>query len=482
MINKHIVNLFALDYAKRLLIFDLTGFSDNCDYTVLLKENEFIIYYYKNVEEFRITYEEQIKDCESNIAIIVKEKIYVPYDIKKSFRNVDLSLSKVFPKLNEGVLTDYIRDLGLIGYAYDSCYTDNSTPTLTQSFLNENVFKESVVSDYCQVKANSLSEQCLTAHRYTDWIDIAKEVAEVKYYIAKYDVPIDLSSIDDEFGSYINDNYNKLSSEINRDFPPIITKTLDIVCGESNEKTVLIIMDGMSLFDFEIISRRFCGIKYNYDCSFAMIPTTTSISRQSLLSGKYPGELDKPFSVSNEEKEFFAAAELRGYALNQIMYSREHEPDISVFTKFIAIIINDIDEIVHGQKQGRAGMYNDMELLGKTGKLQNLVKQLYNEGYNVYITSDHGNTPCVGVGGFRSGVEIETRSARMAVMKDFAEKNELLEQNTTKYPGYYLDKSYQYYTCNPGVSFDAKNKQVMTHGGISLDEVIIPFIKITGVN
>jgi len=213
-----------------------------------------------------------------------------------------------------------------------------------------------------------------------------------------------------------------------------------------------------------------------------MIPTTTSISRQSLLSGKYPQELDKPFSLSNEEKEFFAAAESHGYAGNQVMYSRDYEPDIRAFTKLITIIVNDIDEIVHGQKQGRAGMYNDMELLGKTGKLQNLIKHLYKQEFNVFITSDHGNTPCVGVGSFRSGIEIETRSARMAVMKDFAEKNDLLAQNTTEYPGYYLDKSYQYYICNHGISFDSRGKLVMTHGGISLDEIIVPFIKITGVD
>jgi hypothetical protein len=127
-------------------------------------------------------------------------------------------------------------------------------------------------------------------------------------------------------------------------------------------------------------------------------------------------------------------------------------------------------------------MYNDMELLGKTGKLQNLIKHLYKQDFSVFITSDHGNTPCVGVGSFRSGIEIETRSARMAVMKDFAEKNELLEQNTTEYPGYYLDKSYQYYICNQGKSFDTRGKLVMTHGGISLDEIIVPFIKITGVD
>ena len=36
--------------------------------------------------------------------------------------------------------------------------------------------------------------------------------------------------------------------------------------------------------------------------------------------------------------------------------------------------------------------------------------------------------------------------------------------------------------CNIGKSFDAKGTEVMTHGGITLDEVIVPFIRIKAVD
>jgi hypothetical protein len=147
----------------------------------------------------------------------------------------------------------------------------------------------------------------------------------------------------------------------------------------------------------------------------------------------------------------------------------------------VAIIINDVDDIAHGQFQGRAGMYNDMDLLGKSGKLQSLINRLTANGFTVYITADHGNTLCVGVGGFRSGVEMESRSMRMAVLKDFAEANALLNENTTEYQGFYLDKEYRYFVCMSGVSFDSKGETVMTHGGMSVDEVIVPFIKVRRV-
>jgi len=77
---------------------------------------------------------------------------------------------------------------------------------------------------------------------------------------------------------------------------------------------------------------------------------------------------------------------------------------------------------------------------------------------------------------------VETRSKRMFVLKDFAEEKDSFGDKVVTYPGYYLDKDYKYYVCESGVSFDNKNELVITHGGISIDEVIVPFIKVKAVS
>lgn len=51
-----------------------------------------------------------------------------------------------------------------------------------------------------------------------------------------------------------------------------------------------------------------------------------------------------------------------------------------------------------------------------------------------------------------------------------------------EYPKYYMNKAFDYLICDVGDSFDAKGEEVMTHGGITIDEVIVPFIKIKAVN
>lgn len=135
--------------------------------------------------------------------------------------------------------------------------------------------------------------------------------------------------------------------------------------------------------------------------------------------------------------------------------------------------------------RGRTGMYNDISLLMRQGKLIGTVRRMLRRGFDVYISADHGNVPCTGMGKLmKSGVETETKSHRMVVLKDFADKSAILEKypGIIEYPGYYLDKDFTYLICGIGGSFDAKGEEVMNHGGITIDEVVVPFIKIKAVD
>lgn len=254
---------------------------------------------------------------------------------------------------------------------------------------------------------------------------------------------------------------------------------------DHSKRFVLIVMDGMSEFDWRILSRSFDGIQYTESHAMAMIPTVTSVSRQCLLSNKFPVELENPWSQSLEKKEFTNCARSMGYADAQIGYERGYDADFGAAVACAAIIINDVDDMVHGQLQGRTGMYNDISVLMRQRKLDGTVRRMLAKGFDVYISADHGNVPCVGMGKLmKTGVETETKSHRMVVLKDFADKSAILEKypGIIEYPGYYLDKSFTYLLCGIGGSFDAKGEEVMNHGGITIDEVVVPFIRIKAVD
>lgn len=107
-------------------------------------------------------------------------------------------------------------------------------------------------------------------------------------------------------------------------------------------------------------------------------------------------------------------------------------------------------------------MYNDISLLMRQGKLIGTVRRMLRRGFDVYISADHGNVPCTGMGKLmKSGVETETKSHRMVVLKDFADKSAILEKypGIIEYPGYYLDKDFTYLICGIGGSFDAEGRR-----------------------
>lgn len=75
----------------------------------------------------------------------------------------------------------------------------------------------------------------------------------------------------------------------------------------------------------------------------AMIPTVTSVSRQCLLSNKFPRELENPWSHSREKKGFVDCAGSMGYADAQIGYGRGYKAEFGVAVSCVTIIINDVD-------------------------------------------------------------------------------------------------------------------------------------------
>jgi len=478
MLENTLSKLLLISKENRLLLFAENDISESTRLRSLLTQSGYALFDYTDAQDFRIIYEERIRNSNDKIAVIISSDIYVPYDIRCSLFTIKISASTIFPNLNSDVLIAYLQDWDIISFAAQSSYSDCSSRKQTEDFIKNVVFSESVINYYCDAAVSKLRSDCEAAASYLDWIQIAKRKASIEYYAAMKNITLDILFVDSFFNRFIVNGYGRLSTEVCRQSPPIVTKAFSVIMADNNPKSALIVMDGMSLFDFKAMSYHFGDIQYDYGCSYALIPTTTPISRQSLLSGKFPRELSKPFSLVNEEKDFKSMVESYGVNREQIEYLRGYDAEIRPLTKVAAIIINEVDEIVHGQRQGRTGMYGDMDLLGSNGKLQSLISRLTALGFTVYITSDHGNTLCTGIGSFRSGVEMESRSKRMAVLKDFAEANALLTENATEYQGFYLDKEYRYFICKSGTSFDNKGERVMTHGGMSLDEVIVPFIKV----
>ena len=64
----------------------------------------FQIIRYENDLVYRVKHEEAVKEGDSKILMLASPKVYIPYDVQKSFRVFKVSLAKLFPKLNVSVV------------------------------------------------------------------------------------------------------------------------------------------------------------------------------------------------------------------------------------------------------------------------------------------------------------------------------------------------------------------------------------------
>lgn len=373
-------------------------------------------------------------------------------------------------------------DLELLSNVYSLNFDSYRSRSETERYFCTKVYTKTNVNNYLQNRLKKLSYKAKLVKTYRDWFSIAEEKAELDVMSVQYDIDIDTQCVSRKFQDYVLKEYGRLSANIDEFTPVLVSKAMEYMHDHS-DKFVLIVMDGMSEFDWKILSQSFDGICFEKSSVYAMLPTTTSVSRQCLLSNKYPSQLIEPWKQSKEKTEFIDCAKRLGYSDAQISYQRGYEVQFSPFVRCGVVIINDVDDMVHAQTQGRLGMFNDITVLAKQKRLVEMVKCFVSSGYDVYISSDHGNSCCTGLGKLvGAGVEIETKSHKFLVLNNYADKEKLMKKyNLVDFPKYYLPKEYDYLICDIGESLDARGESVISHGGLSIDEVIVPFITIKAV-
>lgn len=477
MFNNYIYDFTEAKYYNKIFLFDKDNLNSKYNFIDIFKNNGYKIINYISDLDFRSKYNDIIYDSKEKNLIYLNNQIYVPYDLRKIFHFVELSIDKLFPRLNSKVIKENLHlNYDLLIQATSKNYDYYNTPEETTKFIKEKVYCKDNIHSYVDKNIALLKDFVSNADNYRDWLVIADIKADIDLMIIEYDLEHNTDFVNEPFKQFIMNKYGSLFFETTPN-PIIINKVLDYIISRS-EKFAIIVMDGMSEIDWKILSKRFDNIDYKKSSYFAMVPTTTSISRQCLLSGKFPNQLQSPWSTNKEKEEFVSSLINSNLAKNNIEYCRCRDYNTDIIrsdTKYVAFIINEIDDIMHGQKQGRKGMFNDITQMSKEVKLKNMAKELLKKGFDVYICTDHGNTQCKGIGKINNGVDIETKSHRMLVVKDYGKNYDNLINYSSKH---YLNKDYQYFICKTGESLDNKGEVVINHGGITIEEVIVPFIQI----
>ena len=259
-------------------------------------------------------------------------------------------------------------------------------------------------------------------------------------------------------------------------------------------KLALILVDGLAMDQWLVIRGALAakkpGFLFRDQAVFAWIPTLTSVSRQAAFSGKAP--IFFPNSIQTTDKEpalwvqFWAD---HGYTTNQVVYIKGLG-DCSLESvaealshpqaRIAGLVIDKVDKIMHGMEMGTAGMHNQVGQWAKQQYLSAIIDLLLDHGFRVYLTSDHGNIEAAGCGRPAEGAVADLRGERVRVYPDAAFRNKMKERFPTalEWDSVGLPENYHPLFAPSRQAFVQEKQRIVSHGGISIEEIIVPLIQI----
>ncbi|MDE8562275.1 BREX-3 system phosphatase PglZ [Anoxybacillus rupiensis] len=438
-------------------------------------------YFFQYIERQWAQFIEQLTELKEG-SILEESPLYLAHP----FSNSD-----VRRLMNDLFAEGYIRKVKITS----SC----SFPTWMKHGIE--VDEEGVMSEKIRYLRDKIVAQLTSASRYKDWLTIMEWLGEYKCTVLdigkgelESEVHTLFQEVNKKFEEWMLESYRSLTS-----LPPVpkpkmvhhIPQFLASKRGQ-NEKIALLVLDGMGYVQWRKMKHHLVsqGFSFEENGVFAWVPTLTSVSRQALFSGFMPSAFSQNLDTTAKEERYWKAfwennGLLKQYVsyqkgLGKEVYKKEgiaafKRPTIKVY----GAVIDMIDQLIHGAVQGEKSLMLELQLWLDTGYLAQLLRDLHREKFTVYITSDHGNTESVGIGRVSEGVLVEQKGERVRIYNNPLLLNDALgKMSGISWSGVGLPEDYHALLAPYGQAFVNKNERIVSHGGISIEEVIVPFVKV----
>lgn len=431
--------------------------------------------------ELRVDFELNFKRNPSPTIYLVTNPDQYLEDIRNACYTMSFTLSDILPEFHQNTILN--EDLAKLDFLYDHKPLTKQSKRDTEEILKITVSQDdrfnihfflSKLEEYkSQVNIDWL--ECITT--------ISTAINECVGSSSSDDFFSELNRFNLEIQSKLMEAYRSSISASFVKKPSMVASILDHINfnHKSDSKVCLMVVDGMAFWQYQILSDQLEDLCIKEEAIYSWIPSITQLSRQAIFRGSSPLDnyVQGPINEKKLWTEYWSG---KGIISNAIDY-RHDEVDIdsrlNSITRY-AIVLKDLDEKMHSSSD-----YVDLKALSENwllkSKIPEKIKSLTNQGFTVYLTTDHGNIPSYGwrmlkgiekLGANKSG----SRSARHI---EFSEKH-LADKFLSDNPDiakYIHQKDNILYLFNES-SFK-KEGDLVTHGGSHLLEVIIPFVKIT---
>lgn len=463
------------------LIIDKTELLSSKEFRLYLSELDREFYYINNSFEIH----KYFNNADFN-GIIITPDIKIPsyimdddgtkiFDYNKIPLNIEY---KLYSKLT---VEDILKILNYIsGKSIYNIYITNEN--LNEIVHKANLYYYETEQSSVYNKILKLLEKPSDIVNYDDLLYVGELWGKLIYldYILDSDLNLNLCpNVDDFSQSYILSNkfkdlfyepYDKLKS---------VDKILHFIHNQlpfpDNKKLALICFDCMGVSEWELLKNFFSEFNFVEHYLFSLIPSLTSISRGGLYCAS---ATESYFENISEEKRFNNF--FQGYTVKHFREKDLLTKDTLLGIEVINIIYNFFDDLSHScnfppNAKTKKLYFENLQNYIKGSSLIQDIKLLLELNYKLYFCSDHGSVLSTG-----NGSKIEKH-----LQDKFSKRACIIDKELAKitYPNYkqfnipFIDNKIVIFA-NNRESFDYIEKVALNHGGISLDEIVVPFIEV----
>ena len=266
------------------------------------------------------------------------------------------------------------------------------------------------------------------------------------------------------------------------------------LADDPRRKAALVVVDGLALDQWivlrDVLAVQRPALRFREGAVFAWAPTITSVSRQAIFAGTPP--LHFPASILTTDREasrwtrFWAdqglAVRETGYAkgLGDGLPEGVRELVSRPAMRALGLVVDKVDKIMHGMALGAAGMHNQVRQWAGEEFMAGLLDALLDGGFAVFLTSDHGNVEAEGRGRPAEGAIAEVRGERARIYPDPVLRSRVKERfpDAIEWPSVGLPEDCLVLLAPGRTAFVREGERIVGHGGVSLEEVVVPMVEI----
>ena len=260
--------------------------------------------------------------------------------------------------------------------------------------------------------------------------------------------------------------------------PLSVDKIIPHLKANKHEKVALLCLDCMGFTEWNLLKAHLelDEVELDEKAVFAMLPSVTSISRMAIYEGKREVYNNKAPGRPAEAKAF-----ANNFASQHTAYLTESDiitADKLLGYDVVSILYNFFDELAHAVQfppgaEDKTPYLNAAKDYLRKSSIKHDIHLLKEEGYAIYACSDHGSIVAKGNGKRIEKYLIDGFAKRAVIIH--AGNSELLDMEQINIP---FEKDKKVVLPEGRTMFTYKDKFEVNHGGITLEEMIVPFIKL----